>query len=42
MPHGEFVNQIPAPVFLLVHLVALLVGLYFAKRAFGSGANLLG
>lgn len=42
MPHGAFVNQIPAPVFLLVHLVALLVGLYFAKRAFGSGANLLG
>jgi hypothetical protein len=42
MPFGEFVNQIPAPVFLLIHLVAFLVGAYFAWRTFGAGATLLG
>jgi hypothetical protein len=42
MPFGDFVNQIPAPVFLLIHLVAFLIGAYFAWRSFGSGATLLG
>ncbi len=42
MPIGTFVNAIPAPVFLLIHLVAFLIGAYFAYRAFGSRANLLG
>jgi hypothetical protein len=42
MPFGDFVNQIPAPVFLLIHLVAFLIGAYFAWRSFGSGASLLG
>jgi hypothetical protein len=42
MPFGDFVNQIPAPIFLLIHLVAFLIGAYFAWRSFGSGASLLG
>jgi hypothetical protein len=42
MPFGEFVNQIPAPVFLGIHLVAFLVGAYFAWRSFGAGATLIG
>ena len=42
MPFGDFVNQIPPPVFLGIHLVLFLAGAYFAWRAFGSGASLLG
>jgi hypothetical protein len=42
MPFGDFVNQIPAPVFLAIHLVGFLVGAYFAWRSFGAGAALLG
>jgi len=42
MPIGDFVNQIPAPVFLLIHLVAFLIGVYFAWRSFGAGSTVLG
>jgi hypothetical protein len=42
MPIGEFVNQIPAPVFLVIHATAFAIGAYFAWRAFASGASLLG
>jgi hypothetical protein len=42
MPFGEFVNQIPAPIFLAIHLTAFLIGAYFAWRSFGTGASLLG
>ena len=42
MPFGDVVNQIPAPVFLLIHAVAFLIGAYFASRAFGAGVPLLG
>jgi hypothetical protein len=42
MPFGDFVNQIPAPVFLLIHLTAFLIGAFFAWRSFGTGATLLG
>ena len=42
MPFGDVVNQIPAPVFLLIHGVAFLIGAYFAWRAFNAGASLLG
>jgi hypothetical protein len=42
MPFGDFVNQIPAPVFLAIHLVAFLVGAYCAWRSFGAGATTLG
>jgi hypothetical protein len=42
MPFGDFVNQIPAPVFLAIHLVAFLFGAYFAWRSFGAGITTLG
>ena len=42
MPFGDFINQIPAPVFLLIHLTAFLIGAFFAWRSFGAGAPLLG
>jgi hypothetical protein len=42
MPIGDFVNQIPAPIFLLIHLTAFVIGAYFAYRAFGAGMQLLG
>jgi hypothetical protein len=42
MPFGDFVNQVPPPVFLLIHLTAFLAGAYFAWRSFGVGATLLG
>lgn len=42
MPIGSFVNQIPAAVFLVIHLTAFLIGAYFAWRSFGAGATLLG
>lgn len=42
MPFGDFVNQIPAPVFLAIHLTLFLVGAYFAWRSFGAGVSLLG
>jgi hypothetical protein len=42
MPFGDFVNQIPAPVFLVIHLTAFLFGAYFAWRSFGAGGTVLG
>jgi hypothetical protein len=42
MPIGSFVNQIPAAVFLVIHLTAFLIGAYFAWRSFGAGSTLLG
>ncbi len=42
MPFGDFVNAIPQPVFLLIHLALLVLGAYLAWRAFGAGANGLG
>jgi hypothetical protein len=42
MPFGDFVNQIPAPVFLAIHLVAFLIGAYFAWRSFSAGLTVLG
>ena len=42
MPFGDFVNQIPAPVFLAIHGVAFLIGAYFAARSFRAGSTLLG
>jgi hypothetical protein len=42
MPFGDFVNQIPAPVFLAIHLTAFLIGAYFAWRSFGAGISILG
>ena len=42
MPFGDFVNLIPAPVFLLIHLTAFAIGAYFAWRSFNADAGLLG
>lgn len=42
MPYGDFVNQLPPAFFIVVHLVAFLVGVYFAFRAFGADASLFG
>ncbi len=42
MPFGDFVNQLPPAFFIVVHLVAFLVGVYFAFRAFGADASLFG
>ena len=33
MPIGDFVNNIPAPVFMLIHLTAFAIGAYFAWRS---------
>lgn len=38
MPIGSFINAIPAPVFMVIHLTALVIGAYFARRSFGAGA----
>ena len=42
MPFGDFVNQLPAPVFLAIHLTAFLIGAYFTWRSFGAGVAALG
>jgi hypothetical protein len=42
MPFGDFVNSIPPVGFLIVHVVLFAAGAYFAWRAFGAGATLLG
>jgi len=42
MPIGAFLNAFPPAFFLLVHLLAFCVGAYFAYRAFGAQAPLLG
>jgi hypothetical protein len=42
MPLGDFVNFVPAPVFLLIHLTAFAIGAYFAWRSFDAGASMLG
>jgi hypothetical protein len=38
MPFGTFINLIPMPVFLAIHVSALVIGTYFAKRSFNAGA----
>jgi hypothetical protein len=42
MPIGDFVNLIPAPVFLLIHLTAFAIGASFAWRSFNADAAILG
>jgi hypothetical protein len=42
MPIGDFVNSIPPPVFLVIHLVAFAIGAYFAWRSFDAGNSTLG
>jgi hypothetical protein len=42
MPFGSFINQIPAPVFMAIHVTAGLFGAFFATRSFKAGATVLG
>lgn len=42
MPFGAFINSFPPAVFLLVHLVAFLIGAFFAYRSFSADASRLG
>ena len=42
MPFGAFINAIPMPVFLVIHLAAFAIGAFFAKKAFGGGASEFG
>jgi hypothetical protein len=42
MPIGSFVNVIPAPVFIAIHLAAFLIGAIFAWRSFEAQARGLG
>ena len=37
MPIGTLINVIPAPVFIVIHVIASLVGVYFARRSFATG-----
>src|SRR5512146_546268 len=39
MPFGAFINALPPAFFLVVHLVAFIIGAYFAYRAFNSDAE---
>src|ERR1051326_3548401 len=42
MPIGAFLNAFPPAFFLIVHLVAFLIGAFFAYRAFGVHATAVG
>jgi hypothetical protein len=42
MPYGAFINSLPPAFFLTVHLVGFLLGAFFAYRAFGGTASLMG
>lgn len=42
MPIGSFINALPPAFFILVHLVAFIIGAYFAYRAFGAQVRALG
>jgi hypothetical protein len=42
MPFGSFMNMFPPAFLLAVHLAAFALGAYFAYRAFGAEAGLLG
>lgn len=39
MPIGAFINAIPAPVFMAIHLVAFLIAAVFAQRSFAANAR---
>jgi hypothetical protein len=42
MPFGDFVNAIPTPAFLLIHISLFAIGAFFAWRSFNADASLLG
>ena len=39
MPFGTFINAIPAPVFMVIHLAGFVIGAFFARRAFAAQAS---
>lgn len=39
MPIGAFINAIPAPVFMAIHLVAFFIAAVFARRSFAANAG---
>lgn len=41
MPFGDFVNEIPAGVFLVIHIAAFAIGAGFAWVAINRGLSLL-
>jgi hypothetical protein len=42
MPYGDWINNFPPGVFLLVHLTAFLVGAFLAYRSFEADTTLAG
>jgi hypothetical protein len=42
MPFGGFINAIPMPVFLVIHLAAFAIGVFFARKSFAGGASEFG
>ncbi len=42
MPIGAFINNLPPAFFLIVHLVAFIIGAYFAIRSFNANEGLFG
>ena len=42
MPIGDFINVLPPPVFLAIHLTAFAIGAFFAWRSFDADASMLG
>ena len=42
MPFGTFINAIPAPVFMVIHLAGFAIGVFFARRSFAANAGDLG
>ena len=42
MPIGAFINNIPPLGFLAIHLVAFIIGAYFAWRSFNANQGTLG
>ncbi len=39
MPIGAFINGLPPAAFIVVHLVAFIIGVYLAYRAFNAGGQ---
>ncbi len=42
MPFGQFINMFPPAFFIVVHLVAFIIGAYFAYRSYGAGLQNFG
>ncbi len=42
MPIGSFINNLPPAFFLIVHLVAFIIGAYFAVRSFNANERMFG